>query len=963
MNRSIFWRVFWKEYRLQRALWIAMAFLSVMATLLMFEFVVGNPDIPGPDQLAPLFWIALGLPALYLLGCGAMLFAGEHEAGTYDFQRSLPTAAWPVVAGKIAFAAVGGVAMFVPMWFLAWWPSRGELARFGGANEMIAEWTVRLPLFALQMFVWAMLFSFLTRRVLVAAALGVTIASVVVPLLALVPRGFVYNEPYFATVLWRVAIIVIVGVVDIWLGFRWFGRKREISHVAGSASASHRVATAPNSSATPTSALSFSPRTSPLRSLVWLHWRQSIRTMLVFGVLLVPVATIAIGAMVGDTRGGVPHWQFDGVDYARYGRWIGDGPPSDLTFGLAVILAMPSVPLVGLCAFMADQRQAGFHFLTDRGVRPGHVWLSRQVVVWLSSDVLVPACFLAFVVLLGIPPAALVSLAGIAEPLEFAVGYVILSLAVGQFCAMLLRSSVLAGVLCVPLTALLAAWCCLMRYLGVSWLWSALPIPVALLLATRLRTAGWLVERNDLRAWAWPMIALTAPTIAVLVTFPLYRAYEIPLVDPGFSVEQFTRPMSPGEQATLRLYQEASKKIVDVPMTTDEQEAEKAEEAEMRQRGSLGLTAWQRRGVDANGEVIAILLKASREPVASTEPAVKAMTTHLIFFARLLTWSAAKIEEEGKLDAAFDEYVAALRILALSRNCDPGPIGGFEDPFEALVCAHLRNWATRPRQTPERIIAAAREIDRLTSGLPAGDSWLKLQYFSIERFLSGDPSYINWFLSSCEVTPPLTKAWLSLPWERIRALRLLNRLTRRDLDALRCAELQAKSGEKIQHPTVFEAIPPKKPYVLGETIDLPPCQFIGLAEERRVPDYIRTTTCRRAIVLTLALEAWKLRHGSLPEKSLDELVGTCLDRLPVDPCTGKPFFYCRAGLNELSMDLIGLAGRIWERPVIPPHTPILWSPGFDATDQTGGTSGIVTGGDGRVRVPVAFSRGWAFPIP
>ena len=30
MNRSIFWRLLWKEYRLQRALWIAMAVLTAM---------------------------------------------------------------------------------------------------------------------------------------------------------------------------------------------------------------------------------------------------------------------------------------------------------------------------------------------------------------------------------------------------------------------------------------------------------------------------------------------------------------------------------------------------------------------------------------------------------------------------------------------------------------------------------------------------------------------------------------------------------------------------------------------------------------------------------------------------------------------------------------------------------------------------------------------------------------------
>ena len=35
MSLSIFWRVVWKEYRLQRSLWIAMAALTVMVQLLV----------------------------------------------------------------------------------------------------------------------------------------------------------------------------------------------------------------------------------------------------------------------------------------------------------------------------------------------------------------------------------------------------------------------------------------------------------------------------------------------------------------------------------------------------------------------------------------------------------------------------------------------------------------------------------------------------------------------------------------------------------------------------------------------------------------------------------------------------------------------------------------------------------------------------------------------------------------
>ena len=101
-----------------------------------------------------LFVAALGLPALYLLGCGAMLFAGEHEAGTYEFQRSLPTPAWPVFAAKVAFALLSESPCSSRCGCWPCWLNRGELAaserrawrrrRVDGAIALFAAQNVRL---------------------------------------------------------------------------------------------------------------------------------------------------------------------------------------------------------------------------------------------------------------------------------------------------------------------------------------------------------------------------------------------------------------------------------------------------------------------------------------------------------------------------------------------------------------------------------------------------------------------------------------------------------------------------------------------------------------------------------------------------------------------------------------------------------------------------------------------------
>ena len=768
MNRSIFRRVFWKEYRQQRSLWIAMACVSLMLTLLVFEFIVGNPDFTKIQQLETLLATALGLPALYLLGSGAALFAGEHEAGTFEFQQSLPTGAGPVFAAKVLFALLSEAALLLPMWLLVLTLTCRPWERSGGESGIVAAWGTQLPLFALQMFVWATLFSLLLRRVLIAAVLGVAVASIAVPIVGLeLSRPFVAH-PITVLGYWRAGSIAIVGLVDVWLGLRWFRLRRDGSRGDRLEVAKDALATASSGVVRSAHAMAASPpltrrwAVSALGRLVWQHGRQSLVTMLVFSLLLVPVAVTVLVRQ-----------KFDLND------------PRDQLLMLSVLgLALAAVPLIGQCAFMSDQRRCSYRFLADRGMPPGRVWLSRQAVIYgyLTCLVLIPALLFALFEYVASPtPAGMIG-----EMLAFVVGYVVLGLAVGQFCAMFVPSGLLAGVVSIPLTALLAGWCCVMAYLQVSWLWSAAPIPVALLLATRLRTAGWLVERSDARAWFWPATALVLPAVAILVGLPVYRAYQFPLVDPGFSVEQFTRPLSAAEKATIDLYKEAGAKLVAVPTRTA-QETEVPVTAET-QREAPDPTAWERDAVDANRDVIAILVKASREPVAPTEQAINAFmgSIPLVRGFRLLTWSAARHEFEGKLDAAFDEYLAALRIAALSQSCDPA--GCSFEGLESLIYIHVRQWATRPHQTPERLIAAGREIGRPASGLTATDGWLKLQYVMIERFLLGDARAVNWFLFNFSVdraVPPLTKAWLGMPWERQRAVRLLNRLTRHDLDVLR----------------------------------------------------------------------------------------------------------------------------------------------------------------------------------
>jgi hypothetical protein len=74
---------------------------------------------------------------------------------------------------------------------------------------------------------------------------------------------------------------------------------------------------------------------------------------------------------------------------------------------------------------------------------------------------------------------------------------------------------------------------------------------------------------------------------------------------------------------------------------------------------------------------------------------------------------------------------------------------------------------------------------------------------------------------------------------------------------------------------------------------------------------------RRASLITIALQAWKLEHGWLPDR-LEQLVGTHLDALPRDPWSGSDFGYRPQGFPNAILFL----GQI-----VDAGQPLLWSVG------------------------------------
>jgi hypothetical protein len=573
--------------------------------------------------------------------------------------------------------------------------------------------------------------------------------------------------------------------------------------------------------------------------------------------------------------------------------------------------------LVGSSIFLGDQRGRHFRFFTEHGVAPKYVWLSRHLVSLVA------------LVILAIVIAVQHWIGGDQWPRSVILTAATLAYCAGQFCSLMIRSGLLAAFFGIVLGGVLLGWLCLMGLLEINWWWSVAPLPLVLLWATWLHVPDWLVERNTWRAWLRVGAAVGLPTAALLVAVPVYRVEQIPVVEPGFSLQEFLRPNTPEEQETADMYRKAAGALSRIGFETAPNDNEQTIAAKRK----AYFFAW----VQENGEPLALTLEATRRPSCRFFPDPGRFEVdielqgQLESLRALLYWSAQKLTDDGNLDEAFDHYMATLRMSGHIRSG-----GTFEwqlegNSWEKNVYSALSDWAVHGGQTSARIRAGIDELKNLQEKLPLPtDAAIKADYLQVRRFLSGDAS----LLADLDLTSEMHLAWQTfIPGQRRRALRLLNLLTAYDLRMFEEAQLMLSSEAGIDG-------------FLLRNYDTQ--QWLKQAQraDRKMFDWLRTTftprpfegqlslvlasgmaqceTRRRATRIILALEAWKAEHGKLPQ-SLDELVGAGLDRLPVDPYTGQPFRYFPEGLT-LPEDPT-LASSIESRRKVELNKPLIWSSG------------------------------------
>ena len=906
MNNLILRRLVWKEYRLMRSFWIAMAVLAVFLQLIARTSIWSSSD-----SLQMIFAVALVLPAFYAMGCGATLFATEHETGTYQFQRSLPVSASRLFLGKMPFGLISTPLLFLLLWVLAW--IIGGM-RLPDADFHLGLWGL-CGVAALELFLWGVLFSLLCDQPMRAAILAAIAGSTTIHVIAMIGESRWRPEMYLDlhTIPYRLAVVGILALVNLRLGCRWL---REGSAAAGGARCPGRSSTARRVADVHRGKVA--TQSTILGRLAWQQWRQSSRMIVVLVAMTVPLLLFT-----------VVHWN---VFLLRLGN---NSFRTAVNLPLWITLALAAAPLAGASVFMADQRGRSFRFLAERGVSPRQIWAGRHAI-WIlavaSWAILLVLPWMIFPVLSWMFRELFSRHYGNESLPQEAIGFAVLSggcfayvvgaYAVGQLCSMFFKSGILAGFFALLLSVALVSWSVLMLGMGVPSIWSIAPIPLILLVATWLRTPNWLREQNGIRGWRSTATWLTITFGLLLIAVPTYRVYEIPLVEPGFSPAEFSYEASAEARNTAKMYLRESEQVV--PMDKRENTTEEETKAEYRAR----LKTW----IDANQEVIAMTLTVIRatECDGLEPPGRERLGPAAYKLAGLLLAEARWLEDEGDLDTGLQR---CLETLKMSRHVRPRNRFPREaDRIESSVYNHLEHWAAKPGQTPERIRTAIQAVEAQIAQPPSQTDKIKADYLVARRIVEGDIDLLtnrggNSSRQTTAIRSIVALQWI--PWERARTIRLLNRYTAHQLLSLEDVERAVADGLKLPMPHHLRY---RNRFPYGNSRLTGWNHGARLLERFHDLDWywkarmsVDAATQRRATCLLLALTAWKLEHGKLPD-TLDDLVGPYLTKLPPDPHTGEPFRYFPQGIPIAIMQ----TNAVDEEPIelLSAGQPFIWSTGW-----------------------------------
>jgi hypothetical protein len=549
MSSAIVGRIFWKELRTQRSLWICVTCLVIAvqtaATALSFYYY-GHRLLNLEELIAGIFLAAYVGTTVYAIASGAASFAEEIEGNTATLLRTVPMTRSEAFAGKWGYGLASAGLLFLVLALAAGvlsfadWTAAQNPGAFEGLTTprntrfFTGNWS---ELFAL-VWIWLMvpvvffafcsLYSLLMSDGLIAALCGTFSA-----IFALVWVSWVLRlSPLGVQPIWGVtSIAVALAATDLWLTGVWLRHKSLIRWTGKwpvEWVGEQPLLTKPV--AGPIALLRAGEPAVPWkRAAQRLVWKEVRQAWPYVGMILLAGTAMVTWAIIDPTS-----------------RLISILTPGIV--GLAAPLAM------GVGAYHVDQKSRAYHLLGDRGLTPDGSWLAKHVV-WIALTFAVcgyvlvidwAACEFAqweanspryFRQNLWERAAALDILRTSAgwdrrgssayASLGVVVLYIALAYSIGQRLSFVYAKGLLAFGLAIGTTLLAGMIWATFAARGVPISWTIGVIPPVLLGYTWTHTRRWHIEQLYSYGWvlvaAWMVLPLVGIATAVALYWPLLR--------------------------------------------------------------------------------------------------------------------------------------------------------------------------------------------------------------------------------------------------------------------------------------------------------------------------------------------------------------------------------------------------------------------------------------------------------
>ncbi len=971
-SKAIWTRFVWKEYRMLRGFWLAILVLGVLEQWVSTLMMVDAYLIPSW-----LFTSAWGAAALYAVGAAVTLFGAENEERTRGFLQLLPGRWQPIFYAKVAVAVSSSILLAGVLSLTGWliagfeWPSTGQCQlSLSVAGVAIIEATV-----------WGLLFSLLWKQPLMAAVAAMAAASFGSQVAIGVTPNLLNSfsaESYQTAVPMRLAICLMVFAVDVLIGSFWLAplgtvgkRRREKSETAV------QVAARPSATANLRQTAVAPWRRRMFARLLWQTWRESWGAILAATVLglLLTISCFVPTTLLGPSSSRTPWlilpllilpalfgalvFRADQKRNHRLFLATHSARPRHVWLARQIVWLGALVVVLYVIRFCfwriipeETAREIGrtligigsnYEFHWDYDNYNNSEWLQRwwRGHVDFANHRMVSGTWSAILAAYGI----------------------------GQFFSLVFKREVLAGFLAILFSVLVAAWSAVVFVWQLNPLWFVLPLALGALLATWLRMQDWLVGKNSPRNWLLPGVAVGLPLLLLVWQLPSARLAQLDVPRPVFpflevsldtTIEQYERTQATRQETALHLEQldlddpelpdlfevtVDGKTLRGFGITQDEIEI-------IRSGKSRELSPEDRKVVDEFTKeqwVHYEELKQQRlaDLVAQIQSLDLVMPGELSERSyqhnRLLCWKLAddgeRLTNEGKLEDAWKRFAIVAHI---------GSNTLFDD---TRLSKKLLPWAKHSSQSSEQIKSAIGMLETLFASVPNPreeilSAFVRTKNIILEKEL---PRSIN--EKNAQYFAFLAN---KLPWERERALCALEYFATQALNYVDAVVSRSQKTLPTQNPAAVRELLRLAPYSVlfaineivfhssqedfyracewtytGNTSFLAAKEFGNSGNfSSFLLNWANSETRRRALLLEIALLAYRLDHEEYPE-TLDELVPEYLAKMPMDPYSGVEFEYRVEGLEY---PLLYRKDNQVDWSELPADTPLFWSVGVDKSE-------------------------------